>query len=143
MIDDTLAGGGKLSAEQQQQLLFMMLVQQHEQIGMMGLGKIKDPSSDTITKDLNATRYAIDTLKMLETYTKGNLTSDMKSYLTHVLSTLQLNYVDEAKSAPSPEVNNAAVSAAEGKSADAAAAADNVSQTEDAKDEANGPTGGQ
>lgn len=97
MSDDTLAGGGKLSTEQQQQLLFMMLVQQHEQIGMMGLGKLKDPSSDTIQKDLNATRYAIDTLRMLETYTKGNLTSDMKQYLTHVLSTLQLNYVDEAK----------------------------------------------
>ncbi|MCC5926586.1 MAG: DUF1844 domain-containing protein [Bacteroidetes bacterium] len=92
-----MASGGKLNAEQQQQLLFMMLVQQHEQIGMMGLGKLKDPSSDKITKDLNATRYAIDTLKMLETYTKGNLTGDMKSYLTHVLSTLQLNYVDEAK----------------------------------------------
>lgn len=97
MSDDTIASGGKLNTEQQQQLLFMMLVQQHEQIGMMGLGKLKDPSSDKISKDLNATRYAIDTLKMLETYTKGNLTSDMKSYLTHVLSTLQLNYVDEAK----------------------------------------------
>lgn len=97
MSEDAIASGGKLNTEQQQQLLFMMLVQQHEQIGMMGLGKLKDPSSDKITKDLNATRYAIDTLKMLETYTKGNLTNDMKSYLTHVLSTLQLNYVDEAK----------------------------------------------
>lgn len=89
--------GMKLTPDQQQQLLFMMLVQQHEQIGMMGLGKIKDPSADAIKKDLNAAKYAIDTLQMLEVYTKGNLNNEMKSYLQHVLNTLRLNYVDEVK----------------------------------------------
>jgi hypothetical protein len=96
----------KLSPEQQQQLLFMMLVQQHEQIGMMGLGKIKDPATDSISVDLNATKYAIDTLQMLEKYTSGNLDNEMKSYLQHVLNTLRLNYADEvkaSKAAPSKE----------------------------------------
>ncbi|KPP96151.1 MAG: protein of unknown function containing DUF1844 domain [Bacteroidetes bacterium HLUCCA01] len=109
--------GAKLSSEQQQQLLFMMLVQQHEQIGMMGLGKLKDPSTDTVSRDLNAAKYAIDTLRMLETYTKGNLTSDMKSYLTHVLSTLQLNYVDEVKK---PASDTAAQASSEESPSDAA-----------------------
>ena len=99
----------KLTDEQQQQLLFMMLVQQHEQIGMMGLGKIKDPSNDTISKDLNATKYAIDTLKMLEAFTKGNLNNEMKSYLQHVLNTLRLNYVDEVEaSKKAPAVDESA-----------------------------------
>lgn len=32
---------GALNQDQQDQLLFMMLIQQHQQIGMMGLGKLK------------------------------------------------------------------------------------------------------
>lgn len=87
----------KLTSEQQEQLLFMMLIQQHEQIGMMGLGKIKDPSSGEMGVDLNAAKYAIDTMQMLEKYTSGNLNSEMKGYLQHVLSTLRLNYADEVK----------------------------------------------
>jgi beta-glucosidase/6-phospho-beta-glucosidase/beta-galactosidase len=90
----------KLSEDQQQQLLFMMLVQQHEQIGLMGLGKIKNPATDVIERDLNAAKYAIDTLAMLEKYTKGNIEKELSSYLQQKLSMLRLNYVDEIKSEP-------------------------------------------
>ncbi|HKJ31362.1 MAG TPA: DUF1844 domain-containing protein [Balneolales bacterium] len=85
-----------LNEDQQFQLLFMMLVQQHEQIGMMGLGKQKNPATDKIEKDLSSAKYAIDTLRMLQKYTEGNLSRELKGYLTQVLSTLQLNYVDES-----------------------------------------------
>lgn len=86
-----------LTPEKQKQLLFMMLVSQHEQIAMMGLGKIKNPSTDKIETDLSAVRFAIDTLDMLKSYTEGNLSADEKSYLDHTLSTLRLNYVSESK----------------------------------------------
>lgn len=62
---------------------------------MMGLGKIKHPSTDKIERDLSAARYAIDTLAMLQAYTQGNLSPEMSEYLGHVLGTLRLNYVDE------------------------------------------------
>lgn len=75
----------------------MMLVQQHEQIGLMGLGKIKNPATDVIEQDLNAAKYAIDTLAMLEKYTKGNIEKELSSYLQQKLSMLRLNYVDEIK----------------------------------------------
>jgi hypothetical protein len=88
-------GTPNLTKEQQQQMLFMMLVQQHQNICMMGLGKLKNPTSDKIERDLSAARYAIDTLAMLQDYTKGNISSDLAEYLGHVLSTLRLNYVDE------------------------------------------------
>lgn len=88
-------GNQQLTKEQQQQMLFMMLVQQHQEICMMGLGKIKHPSTDRIERDLSAARYAIDTLAMLQSYTQGNLSPEMSEYLGHVLSTLRLNYVDE------------------------------------------------
>jgi len=93
------SGSQTLSKEQQQQLLFMMLVQQHQQIGMMGLGKIKNPTTDKVERDLSAARYAIDTLAMLQEYTKGNLQAETTDYLSHVLNSLRLNYVDEVNSA--------------------------------------------
>jgi hypothetical protein len=84
-----------LSKDQQQQLLFMMLVQQHQQIAMMGMGKLKNPSTDRIERDMSSARFAIDTLAMLQQFTKGNLQKELEDYLTHTLSTLRLNYVDE------------------------------------------------
>jgi hypothetical protein len=89
------------SKEQQDQLLFMMLVQQHEQIGMMGLGKQKNPATDKVEKDLSSAKYAIDTLSMLERMTKGNLGGELKNYLTNTLSTLRMNYVEEKSKAES------------------------------------------
>jgi hypothetical protein len=87
--------GDQLSEEQQQQVLFMMLVQQHQQIAMMGLGKVKNPSTDEIERDLKSAKFAIDTLLMLKDYTKKNLPEELENYLEQTLSTLQLNYVDE------------------------------------------------
>ncbi|NCP84895.1 MAG: DUF1844 domain-containing protein [Bacteroidetes bacterium] len=89
--------GQKLSEEQQNQLLFMMLVQQHEQICMMSLGKLKNPATDKIERDLSSAKYAIDTLAMLEQFTLNNLSAELKGYLKQVLNTLRLNYVDEVE----------------------------------------------
>src|SRR5690625_5795116 len=49
--------GENLSTDQQQQLLFLMLVQQHEQIAMMGMGKVKNPATDKIERDLKSAKY--------------------------------------------------------------------------------------
>lgn len=86
-----------LNEDQQKQLLFMMLIQQHQQIGMMGLGKIKNPATDKIERDLGSAKYAIDTLNTLAEYTEGNLPRELKSYLDQSLTTLRLNYADEVK----------------------------------------------
>ena len=86
-----------LNPEQQDQLLCMMLIQQHQQIAMMGLGKIKNPTTDKMDRDLSSAKYAIDTLNMLEKYTKGNLPQELKGFLDQALTTLRLNYADESK----------------------------------------------
>lgn len=87
----------KLSEDQQQQLLLMMLIQQHQQIAMMGMGKIKNPSTEKIERDLKSARFAIDTLLMLQKYTQGNLPKELENYLEQTLNTLRLNYADEKK----------------------------------------------
>lgn len=84
-----------LSGEQQNQLLFMMLIQQHQQIAMMGMGKIKNPNTDKIERDLKSAKFAIDTLIMLQKFTEGNLPTELKNYLEQTLNTLRLNYSDE------------------------------------------------
>lgn len=88
----------KLDPRQQKQVLFMLMIQQHEQIAMMGMGKIKNPATDKIERELAQARYAIDTLEMLAEYTRGNLNQEEKGYLEYVLNNLRLNYVQEASS---------------------------------------------
>ncbi|MGF1670206.1 MAG: DUF1844 domain-containing protein [Balneolaceae bacterium] len=89
--------GDKLNDDQQQQLLFVMLIQQHQQIAMMGMGKLKNPATDKIERDLKSAKYAIDTLIMLERFTKGNLPDELVQYLNQTLTNLRLNYSDEKK----------------------------------------------
>ncbi|MEX0639351.1 MAG: DUF1844 domain-containing protein [Balneolaceae bacterium] len=99
----TEKNGDKLNPDQQQQLLFMMLIQQHQQIAMIGLGKLKNPSTDEMERDLSSAKYAIDTLNMLRKYTEGNLPDELKGYLDQILNTLRLNYADEKKKSSEPE----------------------------------------
>ena len=95
-MDFDKLNGDQLSDDQQQQLLFMMLVQQHQQIAMMGMGKIKNPSTDETERDLKSAKFAIDTLLMLKEFTEGNLPEDLENYLEQTLSTLRLNYAEES-----------------------------------------------
>jgi len=86
-----------LSPEQQQQLLFVMLIQQHQQIAMMGMGKIQNPQTEKTERDLSSAKFAIDTLNMLQKFTKGNLPKEVSEYLEQTLTNLRLNYADEKK----------------------------------------------
>ncbi len=103
MSDKQEQNGEKLNPDQQQQLLFVMLIQQHEQIAMMGMGKIQNPATGKSERDLKAAKYAIDTLVMLEKFTSGNLPKEMAAYLNQTLTNLRLNYADEKKKDNSPE----------------------------------------
>ena len=97
MSEQTSENGDKLNPDQQQQLLFVMLVQQHEQIAMMGMGKIQNPATGKSERELKSAKYAIDTLMMLQKFTEGNLPKELDSYLNQTLTNLRLNYADEKK----------------------------------------------
>lgn len=96
-FDDLNYNGDKLNEEQQNQLLFMMLIQQHQQIAMMGLGKIKNPATDKVEREMKSAKFAIDTLLMLQKYTEDNLPKELKSYLDQTLNNLRMNYAEEQK----------------------------------------------
>jgi hypothetical protein len=86
-----------LNEDQQGQLLMMMLIQQHQQIAMMGMGKIMNPSTQKVESDLNQAKFAIDTLNAFQKYTEGNLPEELKRYLQETLTNLRLNFVEEKK----------------------------------------------
>ncbi|MDX1637010.1 MAG: DUF1844 domain-containing protein [Balneolaceae bacterium] len=94
-LNDLDINSENMSEEQQNQLLFMMLVQQHQQIAMMGMGKIKNPSTDKVEREMSSAKFAIDTLLMLKEFTKGNLPKELKSYLDQTLNNLRINYAEE------------------------------------------------
>jgi len=75
--------------------LFMQLVLQNQQLAMMSMGKLKNPVSDKIERNLEFAKMSIDTLDMLVAKTKGNLSEYEEKFLTEVIKELKLNYVDE------------------------------------------------
>jgi len=84
-------------AEDNHPILFMQLVMQNQQIAMMAMGKIKNPVTDKIDRNLEYAKVSIDTLDMLLVKTKGNITEYEEKFLTEALKDLKLNYVDEVE----------------------------------------------
>ncbi|MFQ5956664.1 MAG: DUF1844 domain-containing protein [Candidatus Brocadiales bacterium] len=64
---------------------------------LVALGQIENPISRTKEKNLEQARYTIDTLKMLEEKTEGNLTPEEKRYLEGVLYDLRMSYISSSK----------------------------------------------
>lgn len=85
--------------------LFTQLILQNQQLAMMSMGKLKNPVSDKIEKNLEFAKMSIDTLDMLVAKTKGNLSEYEEKFLTEVIRDLKLNYVDETNKEPKPDEN--------------------------------------
>ena len=79
------------------ELPFAQLVAIFHSSAMVALGKLKNPATDRIERNLEQAKHAIDTLEMLRVKTNGNLTDTEKRMLDHSLTDLRLNYVDELK----------------------------------------------
>jgi hypothetical protein len=76
---------------------FAGLLAQYETLGLIGLGKLTDPGEGSPRTDLARTRFSIEMLQMLEMKTRGNLSEAEARELRRVLTTLRLNYIEEAK----------------------------------------------
>ena len=77
--------------------LFLQLVLGLQQAAMVALGKLMNPMSGKLERNLEAARNTIDTLSAIEARTRGNLESDEQRVLTQVLTDLRMNYLDEVK----------------------------------------------
>jgi len=83
--------------------LFGSLVLMFQTAAMQQLGKMKNPVTDAIERNLEQAQLSIDMLDMLSVKMKGNLNSEESKYLSNVLKELKLNYVDELSKDQSPK----------------------------------------
>ena len=76
-------------------LLFVHLIASFKSSAMQQLGKVPNPVSGKLERDLPQASMTIDMLDMINTKCKGNLTDEENQFLQHTISELKLNYVDE------------------------------------------------
>jgi len=77
--------------------LFMQLVFMFQTAAMQQMGKVINPLTKKIEKDLSQAKFSVDMLGMIEERTKGNLSDEEKKILDHILFELRMNYVDEVE----------------------------------------------
>ncbi len=81
-------------------LVRLMVSWIHPQV-MVFLGKVMNPATDAMERNLDAARTLIDVLAELQTKTEGRLDAEDQRHLQYVLTELRMNWVDEsAKSTP-------------------------------------------
>jgi hypothetical protein len=76
---------------------FITLVSTVASQALFALGAVPDPQSGRRYVNLDLAKHQIDTLKVLEEKTKGNLTEEEKSLLDRTLYELRTHYVQMAQ----------------------------------------------
>lgn len=79
------------------EIQFVQLIFSLKTSAIMQLGKIANPLTGKIERNLNEAKYTIDMLNMIKEKTKGNLTSDEQKIIDDAVFELQMNYIDEVK----------------------------------------------
>ena len=86
--------------------LFLGLIHSFQAAAMQQMGKIPNPYTQKIERDLPQAKLSIDVLEMLQARTSGNLVGEESRFLQHVLTELRLNYVaeleEDKKKGPGP-----------------------------------------
>jgi hypothetical protein len=77
--------------------LFLGLIHSFQAAAMQQLGKIPNPYTQKVERDLPQAKLSIDVLEMLQARTSGNLVGEEARFLQHVLTELRLNYVAEVE----------------------------------------------
>lgn len=74
---------------------FVSLVFSLQQAAMAQMGKIANPVTGKMERNLAQTKATIDMLEMLKEKSKGNLTDTEQKIILNTLDNLYLNYADE------------------------------------------------
>ncbi|OIO61451.1 hypothetical protein AUJ83_04925 [Candidatus Woesearchaeota archaeon CG1_02_33_12] len=79
------------------EIQFVQLIFSLKTSAIIQLGKIANPLTGNIDRDLNEAKYTIDMLNMIKEKTKNNLTPDEEKMINDAVFELQMNYIDEVK----------------------------------------------
>lgn len=127
-------GGGPTNEQ-----LFIHLVMMFQVAAMQQLGKVMNPITNEIERDLEQAKFSIDTISMLKEKTKGNLSPSEEEYLGKVLFELQMNYVDEVDRAKREEKKSEEKAAEEKGTGEAEAAPERKEAEEKPADKGSSP----
>ena len=83
---------------------FMQIVLSLQGAAMQFMGKVLNPMTQKIERDLVMAQNSIDMLTMLDKKTKNNLSDEEAQMIEHVLYELRLNFVDETNKKEEPQV---------------------------------------
>ena len=85
------------SAAQKADPHLLHLIISLETAAMQQMGKLQNPFTGKVEKNLETARNSIDLLAMIERKTEGNLTDVERSLIKRTLYQLRMNFVDELK----------------------------------------------
>ena len=77
------------------EMRFIQLIAMFQMAAMQHMGKLANPATNEIERDLPQARGSIDMLETIEHRTKGNRTPAEDEFMEKVLFELRMNYVDE------------------------------------------------
>ena len=84
-----------MEEKQKHEVLLLQLVSMFQFASLQHMGKLKNPVSDKVERDLVQAHATIDMIEMLHVKMRGNLSPDEEKMFTMLLQELRLNYVDE------------------------------------------------
>jgi DNA replication initiation complex subunit (GINS family) len=122
--------------EETYQALFVQLILSLHSAVMQHLGKLPNPLTNKIERNLDQARMSIDMLDMLKQKTKGNLTDEESRLIERLVSECKLNYVDELAKDEKEKKEKAAKEAEAAKAAEAAGSAEKEEAKVDQPEEA-------
>jgi hypothetical protein len=88
----------------QNELLFVQVVSMFQVAALQHMGKLPNPVTNKIERDLDQAKISVDILGMLKEKTKGNLSENESEFLGKAVFESQMNYLEELKR---PEEENA------------------------------------
>lgn len=120
-----------ITQEQMNEFLFTQVVLMFQGAAWQHLGKVMNPATNKVERDLAQAKNTIDILGMLQAKTKGNLSDNEQNFLEHALYELRMNYVDEANKGPDEAESSADEAEGDGPDAEAPAgdAADDTAES--------------
>jgi len=87
----------KNESEKKNEFHFIQLVITFQAAAMQQMGKLQNPITKKVERNLDQARFSIDMLEMIQNKTKNNLSENEKKFLEHTLYELRMNYLDEVK----------------------------------------------
>ena len=79
-----------------EEFLFHQLIAMFQALALQQLGKLMNPITGKVERDLQQAKITIDMISMIQQKTEGNLSSREKGMIDNILLELRMNYVDES-----------------------------------------------